>query len=154
MIFRLLSGLLLLPLLAACVSSIPTAAEFDRLEQQLRAEYRQDYDQLEQQRRTGQLTPAEHAQARAALDQRVRNRVDTMLWSRHALVQSDLKAHNIPTPDKPQDNTPPVVGGVQNSLYNASRQTGMGNQVMGNFMRDFGGGNFNAGRAGSVYDPE
>jgi hypothetical protein len=149
-----LCSLAALLFLAACTSSVPTAQRLDELEQQIRAEHQVDYADLEQRRKRGELSREEYQIARSALDKRVQNRVDTMLWNRHALAQSDRKAHGIPTPDQPIDNTPPEVGGIQNTLYNSRRQTGMGNQLMGNFMRDVGGGNFNSpNRSGTLYDP-
>lgn len=144
---------LLVPvLLSACVSSIPTAEKLDEMERSVRAEYRQEYVILEDQRRSGSLTGEDYTLAKAQLDRRVQNRVDTMAYSRHALVQSDLKAHAIPTPDSPQQNMPPGVGTISGSVYNSQRQNGIGNQVMGNMMQELGGTSFNARRAGSLYD--
>ncbi|TDU81018.1 hypothetical protein EI77_00320 [Prosthecobacter fusiformis] len=139
-------------LLSACISSTPTAEKLDELERNVRAEYRQEYVMLEDQRRTGTLSGEEYTIAKSALDKRVQNRVDTMAWSRHALVQSDMKAHAIPTPDKPQKNLPPGVGTLQGSVYNAQRQNGIGNQAMGNLMQELGGTDFNQRRAGTLYD--
>lgn len=114
---------------ASCITSTaPTAAQLDAFERQLRTEARAEYAALDQQRAAGQLTQAEHAAARARLDQRIQNQVDTLAWSRHALAQSELKALGIPTPDKPVANPPPGVGQTQGSLYNALRTSGMGSQ--------------------------
>lgn len=142
-------------LLVACetASTVPTAENLDAMEQRVRGDHRQHYLDLEDQRRSGQLTELEYADSKAALDKRVQNKVDTMLWSRHALVQSEMKANGIPTPDKPIENAPPGVGGVQNSLYNSQRQNGLGSQIQGNLMRDLtGGGVSNPRRAGTQYD--
>ncbi|HCN28068.1 MAG TPA: hypothetical protein DIT64_04670 [Verrucomicrobiales bacterium] len=120
----------------------------------MRAEHQAEFAALEERRRGGQISDWEHEHELGQLEKRVRNKVDTQLWSRHALAQSELKANDIPTPDRPVSNVPPMAGGIQNSLYNSARQTGMGNQVMGNFMGDFGGSNFNSpNRAGTLYDP-
>jgi hypothetical protein len=89
---------------------------------------------------------------RTSLDKRVQNKVDTMLWNRHALVQSEMRANGIPTPDAPVSLEAPGVGQSQGSLYSSSRMNGLGNQIQGGFMRDMGGSNFNQNRAGSVYD--
>ena len=140
-------------LLAACGSTMPTPEQLDDLERRVRADHRQETALLEERRRSGQITPQEYEMERTALERRIQNRVDTMVWNRHALAQSELKANDIPTPDRPVANPPPGVGGIQNSLYNSARQTGMGNQVMGNFLGDFGGTNRNANRAGTTYDP-
>ncbi len=139
-------------LVSACVSSVPTAEKLDQLEQSVRAEYRQEYVILDEQRRSGSLSQDEYVTAKAQLEKRVQNRVDTMAWNRHALVQSDMKANAIPTPDRPQQNLPPGVGALQGSLYNSTRQNGIGNQVMGNMMQEMGGSSFNANRAGTLYD--
>lgn len=139
-------------LLSACVSSAPTAEKLDELERDVRAEYRQEYVLLEEQRRSGQMSGEQYTLAKTQLDRRVQNRVDTMAWSRHALVQSDMKANAIPTPDRPQQNIPPGVGTITGSVYNAQRQNGIGNQVMGNMMQELGGTSFNARRAGTLYD--
>ncbi|MEN3939805.1 hypothetical protein WJU23_00805 [Prosthecobacter sp. SYSU 5D2] len=139
-------------LLSACVSSTPTAEKLDELEQTVRAEYRQEYVQLEDQRRSGELSGEEYTLAKSKLERRVQNRVDTMAWSRHALVESDMKANAIPTPDRPQQNIAPGVGTITGSVYNSQRQNGIGNQVMGNMMQELGGTSFNARRAGSMYD--
>lgn len=139
-------------LLSACVSSTPTAEKLDELERNVRAEYREEYVMLEEQRRSGAMGGEEYTLAKTQLDRRVQNRVDTMAWSRHALVESDMKANAIPTPDRPQQNIPPGVGTLQGSVYNAQRQNGIGNQVMGNMMQELGGTSFNARRAGTLYD--
>lgn len=139
-------------LLSACSSSAPTAEKLDELEHKIRAEHQPSYAQLDEQRRAGELNSEEYAYAKQRLDQRVQNRVDSMAWSRHALVQSEMKANAIPTPDAPQNLTPPGVGSLTGSLYNAQRQNGIGNQVMGNLMQELGGTSFNARRAGTLYD--
>ncbi len=140
--------------LAACTSStVPGPEELDAVERQVRAQHQADYAELERRRQSGELDAESHREALAALDKRVRNEVDTRLWSRHALAQSELKANDIPTPDRPVALAPPGVGTLQNSLYNSQRQTGMGSQLMGNFLCDSGGANFNSTRAGTVYDP-
>lgn len=140
-------------LLVACESTMPTPEQLDALERQVRAEHRQESALLEERRRSGQMTPLEYEMEHVALERRIQNKVDSMVWNRHALAQSELKANDMPTPDRPVANPPPGVGGIQNSLYNSARQTGMGNQVMGNFLGDFGGTNYNSSRAGTNYDP-
>ena len=112
------------------------------------------YAELSRRRASGELTPAEYESQRASLDHQVLAKVDTMAWSRHALVQSEMKANGIPTPDQPVVLDAPGAGTVQGSLYSSSRINGLGNQIQGNMMRDLGGGNFNQRRAGSIYDPE
>ncbi|MBB5038817.1 hypothetical protein [Prosthecobacter dejongeii] len=139
--------------LSACVSSMPTAEKLDELEQKIRAEYRQEYVLLEDQRRSGALDAEGYQISKARLDQRVQNRVDTMAWSRHALVQSEMKANAIPTPDSPQINTPPGVGSLQGSVYNSTRQNGIGSQALGNLVRDMSSGGGAGGRnPGTMYD--
>jgi len=138
--------------LAACSSTVPSPEQLDALERQVRAQHRGDYEALENRRQSGELDAESHRIALAALDKRVRNEVDTRLWSRHALAQSELKSNDIPTPDRPIPLAPPGAGTLQNSLYNSQRQTGMGSQLMGNFLRDSGGANFNSSRAGTMYD--
>lgn len=139
--------------LCACVSSTPTADKLDQIERDVRAEYRQDYVQLEEQRRSGAVSAELYKIELAKLDKRVQNRVDTMAWNRHALVQSDRKANAIPTPDRPQQLTPPGVGTLSGSVYNSQRQNGMGSQVMGNMMQELGNSRINSPRAaGTMYD--
>jgi len=152
MILRHCLCLLLLATLVRCETTAPTADQMDLLESKVRADHAPQYADLNQQRASGQLTPDEYVTAKAALDLRVRNKVDTMLWNRHALAESDRKANGLPTPDKPVANLPPGVGQTQGSLYTSSRLNGMGNQVQGNFMRDMGSTNFNERRAGTAYD--
>lgn len=153
-IFRLPLFSLLTALLVSCASTAPTAEQLDALERKVRAEHQSYYDELSQRRAAGQLTEAEYAAERSRLDHQVHSKVDTMVWSRHELAQSDLKANGIPTPDKPVILDAPGVGSVQGSLYSSSRINGLGNQIQGNMMRDLGGANFNQRRAGSVYDPQ
>ena len=153
--FRLTFFGLLAALLASCTSpTTPTVEQLNALEQKVRAEHQPYYDDLAQRRASGQVTQAEYDAEKAKLDHRVHSKVDTMLWTRHELAQSDLKANGIPTPDKPVMLDAPGVGSVQGSLYSSSRINGLGNQIQGNFMRDVGGANFNQGRAGSIYDPQ
>ena len=143
----------LLTALVSCESTAPTAAQMDELEVKVRAQHREDYAQLDQQRSAGEITAEKYADEHVRLDNRVRNKVDTMLWNRHALAQSDMKANGIPTPDAPVNLTPPGVGQTQGSLYNSMRQNGMGMQSQGgNLMRDMGGANFNQRRSGTIYD--
>ncbi len=136
-------------------NTMPTPDQLDQLERQVRAEHQSQYDELSKQRSSGQLTVEQYQSSLSALDQKVRNKVDTMLWSRHQLAQSELKSLGIPTPDAPVQLEPPTAGQVNGSLYSSSRVNGLGNQIQGNFMRDMGGGNFNSGRrAGTLYDGE
>lgn len=144
--------ILLLAALVSCESTAPTVDQLDALETKVRAEHREDYAMLEQQRASGQMTADQYETEHAALDKRVKDKVDTMLWTRHALAQSDLKANGIPTPDNPISLEAPGVGQTQGSLYSSSRLNGLGNQIQGNMMRDVGGTNFNQNRAGSIYD--
>jgi hypothetical protein len=150
----ILRPLLILSLLAlvSCESTAPTAEQMDALQTKVRAEHREEYAALEQQRSSGQMSAEQYTAERSTLDKRVQNKVDTMLWNRHALAQSELKANGIPTPDSPISLEAPGVGQTQGSLYSSSRMNGLGNQIQGGFMRDMGGSNFNQGRAGSVYD--
>ena len=150
---RSLFFLLAAAVLVSCESTAPTVEQLDALEAKVRSEHREDYALLEQQRAAGQMTADEYAVEHAALEKRVQNKVDTMLWTRHSLAQSELKANGIPTPDKPVDLAPPGVGTAQGSLYSSSRMNGLGNQMQGNFMRDLGNSNYNQRRAGSAYDP-
>jgi hypothetical protein len=132
---------------------MPTPEQLDQLEKQVRAEHHSQYADLARQHSTGQMSAEQYAASLAVLDKRVRNKVDTMVWSRHHLAQSERKSVGMPTPDAPVQLEPPAAGQVNGSLYSSSRVNGMGNQIQGNFMRDMGGGNFNSGRrAGTVYD--
>jgi hypothetical protein len=139
-------------MLAACESTVPTSAQMDALEQKVRAEHQPEYAELASLRTSGRISAEQHAEALQMLDKKVRNKVDTMLWSRHNLAQSELKSLGIPTPDRPVQLEAPTAGQINGSLYSSSRVNGMGNQIQGNFMRDVGGSNFNARRAGSLYD--
>lgn len=149
-----LRPLLFLSLIAlvSCESSAPTAEQMDALQTKIRAEHREEYAALEQQRSSVQMSADQYVIERTSLDKRVQNKVDTMLWNRHALVQSEMRANGIPTPDAPVSLEAPGVGQSQGSLYSSSRMNGLGNQIQGGFMRDMGGSNFNQNRAGSVYD--
>jgi hypothetical protein len=136
-------------------NTMPTPAQLDRLEREVRATHQEQYDELARQRSSGQLSLDQYQNSLSILDQKVRNKVDTMVWSRHQLAQSELKSLGIPTPDAPVQIEPPLAGQVNGSLYSSSRINGLGNQIQGNFMRDMGGGNFNNGRrAGTIYDAQ
>jgi len=138
-----------------CESSVPTAQQMDALESRVHQEYEPQYAELLQARATGQLTPSEYETQRARLDLNVSNKVDSLLWNRHALAQSSQKSLGLPTPDSPVANEPPGVGSLQGSLYSSSRLNGLGNQIQGNFMRDMGNNSFQSrGRAGSAHDPQ
>lgn len=138
--------------LAACESTVPTVAQMEALEQRVRAEHQPEYAELASFRASGQMSAEQHADAVAALDKKVRNKVDNMLWNRHSLAQSERKSLGLPTPDRPVQIDAPVAGQINGSLYSSSRVNGLGNQIQGNFMRDVGGGNFNQRRAGTLYD--
>jgi hypothetical protein len=139
-------------MLAACVSTVPTVAQMEALEQKMRAEHQPEYAELASLRASGQMSAEQHADAVAALDTKVRTKVDNMLWNRHNLAQSERKSLGLPTPDRPVQIDAPVAGQINGSLYSSSRVNGLGNQIQGNFMRDVGGGNFNQRRAGTLYD--
>ncbi|SKA94100.1 hypothetical protein SAMN02745166_02101 [Prosthecobacter debontii] len=150
--FRLVLCLFVSGFLNACIHSMPTAEKLDELERSVREEYREEFADLDAQRRSGQLSTEQYKVAQAQLEKRVQNRVDTMAWNRHALVQSDMKANAIPTPDRPQALSPPGVGSISGSVYNSTRQNGIGNEIMGSYMQDIGNRNFNGRSAGSMYD--
>jgi hypothetical protein len=69
---------------------MPTASQMDLLESQVRQEEEPEYVRLTQMRSAGQLSPGEYEVQKQALDRRVQNKVDNMVWSRHALAQSHL----------------------------------------------------------------
>lgn len=150
--FQFALCLFLSSLLSACIHSMPTAEKLDEMERSVREEYRQDFADLEAQRRSGQISQEQYRLSLAQLEKRVQNRVDTMAWNRHALVQSDMKANAIPTPDRPQGLTPPGVGSISGSVYNSTRQNGMGSEIMGSYMQDIGNRNFSGRNAGTMYD--
>ncbi len=105
-------------------------------------------------RAAGQLSPGEYDVQKASLDLRVQNKVDNMVWSRHALAQSHLKSQGLPTPDQPVSNLPPGVGTVQGSIYTSPRLNGLGNQIQANVMQSIGTASFQKGTsAGTIYDP-
>jgi hypothetical protein len=139
--------------LLSCGSTMPTATQLDELESQVRREQEPEYARLSQMRAAGQLTPGEYDVQKDSLDLKVQNKVDNMVWSRHALAQSHLKSIGMPTPDLPIANLPPGVGSVQGSLYNSQRLNGLGNQMQANFMQNAGTSSFQKGSsAGTVYD--
>lgn len=100
----------------------------DVYEKAARAAHRAEYAALEQQRASGQVTQEEYQVERGALDKRVQDQADTMAWNRHALVQSEMKANSIPTPDQPVDLVAPGTGAIPNSLYNTQRSNAMTGQ--------------------------
>ncbi|MCX6853522.1 MAG: hypothetical protein NTV80_01295 [Verrucomicrobia bacterium] len=133
---------------------MPTATQMDELERQVRREEEPEYARLAQMRTAGQLSPGEYEVQKQSLDLRVQNKVDNMVWSRHALAQSNLKSMGMPTPDLPVSNLPPGVGTVQGSLYNSTRLNGLGNQMQSNYMQNLGTSSFQKGvGAGTAYDP-
>lgn len=138
--------------LVSCESTAPTAAQMDELDARVRASFSSRFSELEQQRRSGAITQADYEMQHAALNREVSNKVDTQLWNRHALAQSELKANHIPTPDRPVELTPPGVGQSQGTLYNSTRINGLGNQIQGNFMRDMGSSSAQFRSAGTMYD--
>lgn len=140
--------------LVSCGSTMPTAAQMDQLESQVRREEEPEYARLSQMRAAGQLSPGEYEVQKQSLDLRVQNKVDNMVWSRHALAQSHLKSMGMPTPDLPVSNLPPGVGSIQGSLYTSSRLNGLGNQIQANAMQSMGTSSFQKGTsAGTAYDP-
>lgn len=140
--------------LMSCGSTIPTPAQMDQLESRLRKEEAPEYERLAQMRRAGHLSPGEYEVQKQALDMRVQNKVDSMVWSRHALAQSHLKAQGLPTPDRPVSNLPPGVGTVQGSIYSSARMNGLGSEIQANAMQSMGTSSFQKGTsAGTVYDP-
>jgi hypothetical protein len=112
----------------ACTSSLPTAEQMDAYEKDARAEYRAAYAELDRQRAEGLLTQEQYQFERSRLDQRVRNAADTKAWGRHALVQSEMKANYIPTPDQPVDLRAPGASSIPNSMYNTPRNNPMTGQ--------------------------
>lgn len=140
--------------LMSCGSTMPTATQMDELESQVRREQEPEYARLSQMRSAGQLSPGEYDVQKQSLDLRVQNKVDNMVWNRHALAQSSLKSMGLPTPDLPVSNLPPGVGTVRGSLYTSSRLNGLGSQVQANMMQSMGTASFQKGsNAGTAYDP-
>jgi hypothetical protein len=84
---------------------MPTAAQMDQLESQVRREEEPEYARLSQMRAAGQLSPGEYEVQKQSLDLRVQNKVDNMVWSRHALAQSHLKSITKPVPEPSEAHT-------------------------------------------------
>ena len=140
--------------LLSCGTTMPTASQMDLLESQVRQEEEPEYVRLMQMRSAGQLSPGEYEVQKQALDRRVQNKVDNMVWSRHALAQSHRKSQGLPTPDQPVSNLPPGVGTVQGSIYTSARLNGLGNEIQANAMQSMGTSSFQKGMsAGTAYDP-
>jgi hypothetical protein len=127
-LLRLSAAASLILAATACTSSLPSAEEMDAYEKAVRAEYRDAYGELDRQRAAGLLTAEQYQHERARLDQRVRNDADTKAWSRHALVQSEMKANYIPTPDQPVELRAPGASAIPNSMYNTPRNNPMTGQ--------------------------
>ncbi len=106
----------------SCTSTIPDAAQMDVYMQQSRVIAQPQYDELEQLRASGQVSQAEYQARKASLDHRVAKKADDMALSRHMLAQSEAKAHDIPTPDRPIPLAPPVMGMAQDTMYRPAAQ--------------------------------
>lgn len=83
-------------------SSIPDAAELDRLHAGLRTKAQYYYDRLDERKARGDISSAEYEIERTKLDGWVWEQAKDAAWRSHSLAESERRALGIPTPDSAQ----------------------------------------------------
>jgi hypothetical protein len=100
---RLALSLVSLLCLCHCVShdTVPTAADLDQMHVMCRKEMDDLYVDLDRQLAANEINADTYATKKAALDQRVQQRVMDRTWTRHDMAEKERVALGIPTPDHP-----------------------------------------------------
>ncbi len=103
--------------LAACATPLPDALAIDEHDAIFRQRYQHSYDELEQQRSSGQLADSEYRVRKEALDEFVHQEAVKAAWTKHSLAESDRKATGLPTPASPVEVGAGGGGIDGNSFY-------------------------------------
>lgn len=126
----LFAAAILAALLPSCASStmdsVPTVAELAKYEHFIRARFQPEYDELNQLRASGRMSPEEYAVAKSRLDSKVSSEVNNAAWQKHFLAESERKADGIPTPDRP---VALQAGMSQGMFYQPVTKQGFGNAI-------------------------
>jgi hypothetical protein len=83
-------------------STIPDAAELDRLHAGLRTKAQYYYDRLDERKARGEISSTEYDAERDKLDGWVWEQAKDAAWRSHSLAESERRALGIPTPDSAQ----------------------------------------------------
>ena len=119
---------LVVPLLAACNSSLPTPSDMDRFYREAEIRAQRDMDRLAQRRDRGEISEEEYKRRAADITDSIPRRASDMAWTRHELVQSERRGTGIPTPDSPAQISAPGRGAGSGSFYRQAGQSGPGYQ--------------------------
>jgi len=118
-------------MLAACRSTIPTAADMDRYYKEAEKRSQEQIARLDAKRDNGEISQAEHDRKVEDIRASISSRANDLAWSRHALVEAEKVSMGIPTGEYHVDVTAPGRGGVANSLYHPVGSSGAGYQGSG-----------------------
>ena len=114
-------------MLAACRSTIPTAADMDRYYQEAEKRAQEQIARLDDKRDRGEISQAERDRKAEEIRASVTARASDLAWSRHALVESQKVAMGIPTGDHPTGVSAPGKGST-GGFYQPAGSTGVGYQ--------------------------
>ena len=107
-----LSILLSAAILASCTGPVPTERDLDNAYRQSMALAQQDIAALAQRRAKGEITAAQYAEQKQAIEDQVTARANDMVLTQHSLVESQRQAQGLPTPSNPQNITVPQAGSL------------------------------------------
>ena len=118
-------------LICSCQStappSAPTVASLDRYYKEAETRAKAQIADLTVQRDNGQLSADEYDVKVQRIKDSIAAKANELAWTRHELVESELRTKGIPTGGYPQTIQAPALGGVNGSLYHTPGDPG-GNQ--------------------------
>lgn len=142
---RLLAALAALAV-AGCRTSAPTVADMEKFYKAAEQQAQRDIVRLAQRRDAGEISQDEYVRREAEIRESVARRASQMAWTRHELVESEMRSQGIPTGDRPVPIEAPnqALGG--DTFYRAAGQMGPGYQGIGAYQP--------ASRAGTFLQPQ
>lgn len=114
-------------MIAACRSTIPTAADMDRYYKEAEKRAQQQIARLDAKRDRGEISQAEHDKKAEDIRAAITTNASDIAWSRHALVESEKVSMGVPTGDHPVSVSAPGKGGG-GGFYHPAGSSGTGYQ--------------------------
>lgn len=114
-------------MLAACRSTIPTAADMDRYHQEAERRAQEQIARLDDKRDRGEISQSERDRKVEDIQASITARASDLAWSRHALVEAEKVSMGIPTGDNPAGVSAPSKGST-GGFYRPAGSSGSGYQ--------------------------
>ena len=105
--------------LSSCESTLPSAKDMDRFYVEAQRRAKLQIEDLTAQRDQGRLTPEEYDYKVSKVNDEIPKKAADLAWTRHELVESQMRSEGVPTGDHPIYFPPPAMGSINGSLYRA-----------------------------------